>query len=84
MADSASRIINVRRDCRCAVWRLNAAGFTLGCCEDRAQFDLPLWQASRADEDMLACQEALPVEERKERRIQVLREAIRQNKGVDP
>ena len=33
-----------------------------------------------SDEDMLACQEALPVEERKERRIQVLREAIRQTK----
>jgi hypothetical protein len=36
-----------------------------------------------SDEDMLACQEALPVEERKERRIQVLREAIRQTKGDD-
>ena len=34
-----------------------------------------------SDEDMLACQEALPVEERKERRIQVLREAIQQAKG---
>jgi hypothetical protein len=33
-----------------------------------------------SDEDMLACQEALPVEERKERRIQALREAIRQTK----
>jgi hypothetical protein len=34
-----------------------------------------------SDEDMLACQEALPAEERKERRIQTLREAIRQAKG---
>jgi hypothetical protein len=34
-----------------------------------------------ADEDMLACQVALPAEERKEHRIQVLREAIRQAKG---
>lgn len=32
------------------------------------------------DEDMLACQQALPPGERKERRIQVLREAIRQAK----
>jgi hypothetical protein len=37
--------------------------------------------AGLSDEDMLACQEALPVGERKERRIQVLREAIRQTKG---
>jgi hypothetical protein len=33
-----------------------------------------------SDEDMLTCQEALPAEERKERRIQVLRQAIRQAK----
>jgi hypothetical protein len=34
-----------------------------------------------SDEDMLACQEALPAEERKERRIQVLREAIQRAKA---
>ncbi len=34
-----------------------------------------------SDEDMLACQVALPIEERKERRIQTLREAIRHAKG---
>ncbi len=34
-----------------------------------------------SDEDMLVCQEALPAEERKERRIQVLRKAIREAKG---
>jgi hypothetical protein len=34
-----------------------------------------------SDEDMLACQEALPAGERKERRIQVLRAAIEQTKG---
>ena len=34
-----------------------------------------------SDEDMLACQDALPVEERKERRMQVLREAIQRAKA---
>ena len=34
-----------------------------------------------ADEEMLACQEALPPGERKERRMDVLREAIRRAKG---
>jgi hypothetical protein len=34
-----------------------------------------------SDRDMLACQEALPQSERKERRVQVLREAIRQAKS---
>jgi hypothetical protein len=33
-----------------------------------------------SDQDMLACQEALPVAEQKPRRIQVLREAIRKRK----
>jgi hypothetical protein len=37
--------------------------------------------AGLSDEDMLACQQALPVKERKERRMQVLREAIQQAKG---
>jgi hypothetical protein len=34
-----------------------------------------------SDEDMLACQEALPPSERKGRRMEVLREAIRRRKG---
>ena len=36
--------------------------------------------ASLSDEDMLVCQEALPVEEQKPRRMEILREAIRQSK----
>jgi len=34
-----------------------------------------------SDEDMLACQEALPASERKVRRVEVLREAIRRAKS---
>lgn len=34
-----------------------------------------------SDEDMLVCQEALPVEERKQKRMEVLKEAIRRKKS---
>ena len=34
-----------------------------------------------SDQDMLTCQEALPLEERKQRRMEVLRRAIEQAKG---
>jgi hypothetical protein len=37
--------------------------------------------ASLSDEHMLACQEALPPSERKQRRMEILREAIQQKKG---
>ncbi len=37
---------------------------------------------SLSDEHMLACQEALPVEERHLKRMAVLREAIRKRKGA--
>jgi hypothetical protein len=37
---------------------------------------------SLSDEHMLACQEALPVEERHLKRMEVLREAIRKRKGA--
>lgn len=47
----------------------------------RAQTAAGIQFTGLSDEDMLACQEALPVGERNERRIQVLREAIRQTKG---
>jgi hypothetical protein len=36
-----------------------------------------------SDEDMLACQEALPPDEQKARRMQVLRDAIQQRKGTE-
>jgi hypothetical protein len=47
----------------------------------RSQTATGIQFAGLSDQDMLACQEALPAEERKERRIEVLREAIRQAKG---
>jgi hypothetical protein len=55
---------------------LECKGRSVGC-----QTSTGIQFAGLSDEDMLACQEALPPGERKERRITALREAIRQAKG---
>ena len=47
----------------------------------RAQTAIGVTFAALCDEDMLACQEALSPTERKPRRMEVLREAIRRAKG---